>query len=482
MPKPRFPQLVVLLLVVLSAVAPVANAQNVTSPASPVNAQMLSQTISAATSKMQYYALWVQSILGPQMQSIFLSIIWIALIAKLIMMGGSIMLGGNIVEQVSRFFIALCILGALYFEIPQNLIQGFRDTWEQGGRQLGFTIVVGTYNINTNINSTSGGLTTNISIPGSNVGLGSNDYEPAAYWSNWLAYASITSNGQTQVVSKFDDQFLANMFGDPNAFKAPLQSQSGGNTGGFINNVLSFMGLTTSFLQSLNPFMAFNYALQAAQVELGAYAAVIFSEVVVLFGAHLVFSLLYCFGLALLPLILFRSFEQMWIHYLHLLLALALLPGLYYIFSGIGYGFATASFQVLMMTQTGSVAQMLEQLFIGLFNTAVSNISVTAVAALDTYTMQIVTYTARYGIVRILGVTIVASFVFMGNAFSVLSVAAASRWNQAFVDLSMMETISNSMLGIQSSIGSTIGLMYSSAANTLGGLGSSISSLTRFGK
>src|ERR1700737_305640 len=86
-----------------------------------------------------------------------------------------------------------------------------------------------------------------------------------------------------------------------------------------------------------------------AIVESLSYAAITFSQLAILFGAHIGFALLYAFGLSLMPLIFFKTYFNLWAHYLTTLIGFALVPGFYYIFAGVGYGFSTVTFQILFL-------------------------------------------------------------------------------------------------------------------------------------
>jgi hypothetical protein len=58
------------------------------------------------------------------------------------------------------------------------------------------------------------------------------------------------------------------------------------------------------------------------------------------------------------------------------------------------------------------------------------------------------------------GSSVITTFVAGGVAFSGLSIGAAFRWNQAFASEEMLGRVNEFFIGLQSSLGSSLGQMY----------------------
>jgi hypothetical protein len=450
-------------------VSPV-NADPFPLPAPVSNAQM-AVVASAAAQKMRYYAIWLCDIVGPHADSVFLAIVWYVIVAKIALIGFRIMIGGNLVEELVHFLLGAIILLLLFFQLPQGAVARLKDSFEEAGRALGVTIVEGTKTVRSTINDSTEALPEQISA--SSV----TSVEPLSYWIDWLGDPS---DPKKSVTFKYDSNYIAQTIFRTDLTEAGVAKQAaaymsvliGQNaaaavTGGAMSSVQTIANLITA----MNPFLVFNYALLTAQIQVAGYAAITFSQLAILFGAHIGFALLYAFGMALMPLIFFKSYFSLWAHYLTTLIGFALVPGFYYIFSAVGYGFATVTFEILFLNQTAPLGAYLWQAFHAAFSEAAATFK--GVFGLGTLAANaafgLLELTIGMNIMRLIGAGLVTSFLAMGTAFAALAPAVASKWNSGFIDMGILDTSNNTIRSIESTMGSLIGQGMGMGARNIAG-------------
>jgi hypothetical protein len=447
----------------------VASAQNVAgatltqafpTPSARVTNTNMATMANAASQKMRLYAIWLSDILGPHADSVFLAIIWYVIVAKLVLIGLKIMIGGNAIEELTQFLVSAVILLLLFFQIPQGAIARLKDSFEEAGRALGVTIVEGTKTVRNQINSSTGQLSEQISASGVA------SVEPLSYWMDWVGDPGGTTT------FKYDTNYIIQTIFRVNSNDAGLgkDTQDILNAGAAPGPGTSTVQTIAAWIVAMNPFMVFNYSLITAQIEMAGYAAITFSQLAILFGAHIGFALLYTFGLSLMPLIFFKTYFNLWAHYLTTLIGFALVPGFYYIFAGVGYGFSTVTFQILFLNKNAALGAYLWQAFAAAFNQAALAFQgglgvLGAKAAFD-----LLLYTLSLGVMHMMGAGLITGFLAMGTGFAALAPAVASKWNSGFVDMGILDTTNNTIRSIESTLGSTLGQGMAMGARNIAGV------------
>jgi hypothetical protein len=453
----------------VSAGVPVISAtpaQAFPTPTTTVSNRDMATVANAASQKMRLYAIWLSDIVGPHADSVFLAIIWYVVVAKIVLMAFKIMIGGQLIEELTQFLVSGVILLLLFFQIPQGAIARLKDSFEQAGRALGVTIVEGTKTVRNQINSSTGQLPEQISA--SNV----TSVEPLAYWMDWIGDPG-PGNAKTETFKYDTNYIIQTIFRvNPNDAGAANSAQNNQKSGPPPAPGLSSVQTIADWITAMNPFMVFNYALITAQIELAGYAAITFSQLAILFGAHIGFALLYTFGLSLMPLIFFKTYFNLWAHYLTTLIGFALVPGFYYIFAGVGYGFATTTFEILFLNTKAPLGAYMWQVFAAAFNQAAVSfenggfgIGIAAAQA----AFAVLKITLATGVMHMMGAGLVTGFLAMGTGFAALAPAVASKWNSGFVDMGILDTTNNTIRSVESTLGSTLGQGMAMGARNIAG-------------
>jgi hypothetical protein len=470
---------------VASADTPVVSAtpaQAFPTPSSSVTNTNMATVANAASQKMRLYAIWLSDIVGPHADSVFLAIVWYVIVAKIVLMSFKIMIGGNLIEELTQFLISAVILLLLFFQIPQGAIARLKDSFEQAGRALGVTIVEGTKTVRNQINSSTGALPEQISSSGVT------SVEPLSYWMDWIGEPG-AGNTQTEHF-KYDSNYIIQMIFrvNPNDARLAKSTQDNRNAGTPPAPGTSTVQTIAAWITAMNPFMVFNYALITAQIELAGYAAITFSQLAILFGAHIGFALLYTFGLSLMPLIFFKTYFNLWAHYLTTLIGFALVPGFFYIFAGVGYGFSTTTFEILFLNNKAPLGAYMWQVFAASFNQAAVSFERGAfgIGVLGAQSaFDVLQWTLSTGVMHMMGAGLVTGFLAMGTGFAALAPAVASKWNSGFIDMGILDTTNNTIRSVESTLGSTLGQgMAMGARNITGaarGLTGGLGSMTGIG-
>jgi hypothetical protein len=468
-----------------SAGAPVISAtpaQAFPTPKQAVSNTDMATVANAASQKMRLYAIWLSDIVGPHADSVFLAIIWYVIVAKLVLMAFKIMIGGHLIEELTQFLISAVILLLLFFQIPQGAIARLKDSFEQAGRALGVTIVEGTKTVRNQINSSTGSLPEQISS------TGVTSVEPLSYWMDWIGDPG-AGNAKTENF-KFDTNYIIQTIFRVNPNDAGLANSTKNNQNAGPPPAPSVSSVQTiaDWITAMNPFMVFNYALITAQIELAGYAAITFSQLAILFGAHIGFALLYAFGLSLMPLIFFKTYFNLWAHYLTTLIGFALVPGFYYIFAGVGYGFSTTTFEILFLNTKAPLGAYMWQVFAASFNQAAvsfenGGFGIGIAAAQSAFAL--LKLTLATGVMHMMGAGLITGFLAMGTGFAALAPAVASKWNSGFIDMGILDTTNNTIRSVESTLGSTLGQGMAMGARNLAGaargLTGGFGSMTGFG-
>jgi len=472
--KPAMRWLAVLVILLACADGVSAQQQQTPDPVSTGLIAKMPQAVKGVTGLAENAVLHVQQFcqtqlrgyLMPHCESVFIALFFPILIAEFAFTGIRIALRAPIVDQIATLVVNTFLLIIIYTKVPLGVIDFAKDQLQSSGRAMGASIVQMTNNYLPNALQSSPPSAPNIGGP-------QNEVEPIDYWFLWIGVADLQKTVQKPADLsnyKFSPYFIASrIWGDPNLLNLSEQGVAG-NSENFIQSLVQSAGqgaggvldaARTTFLGFM-PFYVLAYAVSVASTQLGAFAAVIFGALSILIGAHFCYAVVYSLGFAVMPLLYFRSFNKIWAQYLTYLTAIALLPMFYYLFSAIGYAFSTLTFQLLFPPpqggQTyGSFATVLEGIFF---------------LAIDTVCRFMSPLTEGLGILSIIrnvaraiglffaGSSVITTFVAGGVAFSGLSIGAAFRWNQAFASEEMLGRVNEFFIGLQSSLGSSLGQMY----------------------
>lgn len=238
----------------------------------------------------------------------------------------------------------------------------------------------------------------------------------------------------------------------------------------------------TGVLMGTMPLQMFGIALSVAGVQIAALITVVFAQISMLVGSITAFNIAASMGLAVLPLMYFRTFDKIWSQYLIALGSLALVPFLFYLLSAIGFIFSTFVFEQLFPIppslggsgpETPSLALILNQMFFAAVETTMTSFGLVLSGFGKALVFLISSMISIYiTLGRIMfGCTIVASFVSAGALFSLLAPRFAFRWQNGFAAEDVMEKIGEIFNNIQSAVGSGMGQMYSDAISKGGNMG-----------
>jgi hypothetical protein len=255
-------------------------------------------------------------------------------------------------------------------------------------------------------------------------------------------------------------------------------ARQGGASGG----KSSWEDTAAGVLVGTMPLQMFGIALSVAGVQIASLITVIFAQISMLVGSITAFNIAASLGLAVLPLMYFKTFDKIWSQYLIGLGSLALIPFLFYLMSAIGFILSTFIYEQLFPIppslggtgkDTPSLAMILNQMFFSAVETTMSSFGLIlsgygkALSFLLTSMISIYITLGRI----MFGCSIVAAFVSAGALFSLLAPRFAFRWQQAFGAEDVMEKMGEVFNNIQSSVGSGMGQMYSDAISKGGQMG-----------
>jgi hypothetical protein len=225
-----------------------------------------------------------------------------------------------------------------------------------------------------------------------------------------------------------------------------------------------------SFLQTFFIFSLFLACLGIAAVQAGAYLTVVIATLSILTASVVTFDIVLALGYATLPLIYFRSFDRLWSQYLIVCVALALIPCFFYVFSSIGFVFATSTFEILFplsdpATAAGgaSFSAMLTSIFLGAAYTLVScshGILPQVWGTMFGNTVSMAEGMVFFGKMFV-GSLIVATFVGIGTSFAGLAPLIATRWNSGFGGEQVFTSVRTGIGSLRETLPSQIAQVYS---------------------
>lgn len=221
------------------------------------------------------------------------------------------------------------------------------------------------------------------------------------------------------------------------------------------------------------PFQLIGTVLAIAQFQLAGLMSIVFGYLAILYGSIVALDVATALCITTLPLIYFRSFEQLWSQILTVLAGLAIIPCLYYIFSALGFIFIDQLFDSLFpipeQGSTASFAIVLNSVFTAAiiqtfavvdgYLTSVLEIGAEALASL----LSVFVFLGKL----MFGSLILTTMIGSGVAFGAAAPGLALRWRQGFASEDLFSKITESLMGLQSTMGSGLGSVYSDALGSL---------------
>lgn len=391
--------------------------------------QMATNMVTKSTTTAQNIA---KNVLLIEAQGCLKILITFILTAEVVFTGVRIMMRTPVAEQMARLVVITFIFSIVSSGKPQAIIEKGMMDLKAAGQKVGQSII-----------TTAGSSSSSSGYKFSIDNLMKRIWNDNA-WQNKMK------------------QFQSQVGQDPTSPPAP----------GSLETIYRGMMLATA------PFQILGMAVTVASLQTGAVVMVVFTTVSVLVGSIFTFYMALSFGMALLPLMYFKSFEKIWAQYLIGLAALGLVPCFFYIYSAIGFVFSTQLFDLMFPdpgaggSSSGSMALILSGVYSCGFYQVLNVLSTLMGDALTVLSKlaAILLYAFILSGRIIFASSIVASFVFGGTMFSTLAVNSAFKWNQGFASEEMLSKISEFFTGVQGAVGTGLGQVYSEGANRVMGL------------
>ncbi|VVM06220.1 hypothetical protein MAMC_00996 [Methylacidimicrobium cyclopophantes] len=393
--------------------------------------------------------------------------------------GWRILFGRPILDELLDYtLLAFLAWLLIYAQAPQLLIDRYRQALITSGQQIGLQIA--------QMATTDSGVAT---PSGPN---------PAVWWFHWIGLPSGGPGGSGAPASsvspeqfKFGPVYIGSVM-----FQNVFHLSGSGQTSNPFENIQLYQQLKTA-LQSLlgalgigggNPSpnestnwntmllygiplitslgMVLGLIVTAAILAISAVFTLVFTQLLIVAGSEIAYQSLLAFGLAMIPFIFFTSFRGVWRPMLQALVATALVPTLYFIFSGVGYALAQTIFHFMFgsgqqqdhavlgwavptilqamvgwptltpgssssvtdspNSVAGSVINVIQQI-VGPVGQGLSQLLTASLRGL----LEVAGAWAFYG----LGVNIVAAFVHAGSMFPFVAARIAFGWSSAFADM-----------------------------------------------
>lgn len=381
-------------------------------------------------------------------------------------------------DQLGVLLIRVMIVTLILSAVPQNMLRTAMPKLRDGGMEVG-TEIVRLRNI-TRIDDES-------------------SRDPIKYWGKWMG-------DPKQANTLFHIQTIMDMFYENSASgNAPdaVDPTSGQSFGFFASLANIFEKLLQILINVvvaiLAPFMIMGFLIAITMMQIGAFFAPAMAQVTILIGSRYVLEILLCLGIAAVPLVMIdfqfagvagaTSSKSLgaWMDWLIMCIGLTFVPCLYYIFSAIGFHFATGVFDTMFPEAAARVGDpqtntnpgfgliMKTALSEGIIDNAKTMLGELGgvTAGIAVWLLEKYIHIFRYLFYGAAGTMVISSTVASGVGFATLATAAAMNWYKMFVFEGMQEQISSTINQMQGSIGTGMGQAYgqgfSSASNMVGG-------------
>ncbi len=253
--------------------------------------------------------------------------------------------------------------------------------------------------------------------------------EPILYWGAWMKSAQ---SGEHKFDFKYQHEILFK--NDPNIPKSFSRKNSDPKTTPSSRSQdKGPLHAEDYFYLITLPMIAIGNVIATAGMQISAALAPLFTSVGILYGSGLALRMILALGICVIPLLFFHQFEQVFIHYLHTLVGVALIAPLFYILSAIGFVLATQTYEIII--EKHHLAYTLYSLFAQVADETIDQmINFTAGGTDYGSIKETLKNMLHYFGAYLCGSLVVASFVIGGVTLSAASVSLALRWNQAFAD------------------------------------------------
>jgi hypothetical protein len=348
-------------------------------------------------------------------------------------LGFAVMFRANIVEKLTEFTIKCVILYFLVYAaaLPiQTMITKSMDSLKDAGVIVAQNII-------------------------SKGGAQGSSGEPTEYWKNWIG------DGTNKKFSyRYIKDHIWPQARDLEVSNSTTDDGSSGWTG--LKNLVG-NGLAEAVLKIasfLKPLMAMPIVFSAAFAQYAGMLAPMFVDVGIVGGAYLSFYFVLGVGMAVLPLLFFGSMKDIFVHYLTVLIALALVPFFYYVLMAIGFVFSTTVFHA-MFENGSSIAVVLSDTFESALKAAIEALKEQdrQGSFVGSTLLEIINYFKNVSYLSG-GSIIITGFISAGCLFGTIAIPVAFSWNKAFATEMMIQIVGNAFNQIQGALGSGVSQIY----------------------
>gem|GEM_PF-3951717 len=222
---------------------------------------------------------------------------------------------------------------------------------------------------------------------------------------------------------------------------------------------------------------AVTVAQQIATYQVASYLIPVIAHISICLAAQIGLQFFLGLGVAVMPLMFFKSFGDIYAKYLIFCTGVALIPSIYYMMAGMGFSIATGMYDGLM-TGTGGQS-MMDQLQLVMTQRFFHNLAAFISFAFpgvtpksDSNFAQICIWIGALNVVQIVYIhtVFIFSVVSVGVSFTALSPGVALAWHQAFSSEAVITHIASSVESIMGSLVAASGQLSANALRQSGSL------------
>jgi hypothetical protein len=461
-------------------------------------------------------ALYIDT-LGPLALDFARAVFPIVLMAELMFVGFRIILKESFIQQFFRIILITIInFVIIYEQFPQQLLIGGMMSMESAGKNSAVSMITSKGMLPANLVITPAQLVTppaGTSAPASPALIGSQAAQDAEKLytttsnpvvSAWGIWIGDPSNPATANQFKYSPLYIHNvLFGgqifaggsgasavntwltnrlttwsqnqatNP-ALNSPIVNATNGNPTSLLSNVLAQLGngavnIGALMVAFFSPLQFLTLALTLAAVMLAGLITPGLTAGTILGSAYLTFFITLAMGTSIVPFAYFRTLEKSWNKWLRVLLGMALVPFIYYIFGAIGFIFSVDVYDVLFGSvgsngspQPGPLANVLATAF----NYAISE-SMLLQSGINTPAgggagttgdwlqdlLSYLTFCMQFFAQNSAGAIITTTFITMGCTFPAIALKVASNWESGFAEPGIMDQLQGGLNQVQGAIG-----------------------------
>ncbi len=481
-------------------------------------------------------ALYIDT-LGPLALDFARAVFPIVLMAELMFVGFRIILKESFAQQFFRIILITIInFVIIYEQFPQQLLIGGMMSMEAAGKNSAVSMITSTGMLPAGLTitasqlvspsggtSTAGGTSTQPAYIGSSAAQAAEKLYNAngpttnpvvSAWAVWIgdptqnagsfkyspnyihrvlfggqiAGGTANSSSLNAALAKFDQEMASGTGvgssapgGDITQLWAKLLGEIG-------NNAVNIGALIVGFFA---PMQFLTLALTLAGFMLAGLATPGLTAGTILGSAYLTFFITLSMGTSIVPFAYFRTLEKSWNKWLRVLLGMALVPFIYYIFGAIGFIFSVDVYDVLFGTMTANGTPQpgpLASIMATGFNYAISESMLLQAGLTGTnpngnggltgdWMQDIISYFTfcmQFFAQNSAGTLITTVFITMGCTFPAVALKVASNWESGFAEPGIMDQLQGGLNQIQGVIGQSFSNGMQSGMQTMSGIASKI--------